>query len=112
MVAGAEKALEILEQQGIRAALWDVRSCAPLDPAMIADAAGHRVVVTVEDGVRSGGIGMNIADEVHALESSVKVENLGLPVRFIQQGKPERLLAQLGLDGDGIAASIRAVALS
>jgi len=112
MVAGAEKALDILEQQGVRAALWDVRSCAPLDPAMIADAARHRVVVTVEDGVRSGGIGMNIADEVHALESSVKVENLGLPVRFIQQGKPERLLAQLGLDGDGIAASIRAVALS
>ena len=36
---------------GIEVSVWDARSCAPLDPAMIADAAAHPVVVTVEDGI-------------------------------------------------------------
>ena len=52
---------------GVDVTVWDVRSCAPLDPAMIADAARHGVVVTCEDGIRDGGIGMTIADQVHAI---------------------------------------------
>ena len=92
----------------IDATVWDVRSCAPLDPAMIADAAAHRAVVTIEDGIRDGGIGMTIADQVHALACAVPVTTLGLPSRFIQQGSADRILAQLGLDADGIVAAARA----
>ncbi len=62
-----EHALKAAERagrrDGIEATVWDVRSCAPLDPEMIADAAAHRAVVTVEDGIRAGGIGMAMADE-------------------------------------------------
>jgi 1-deoxy-D-xylulose-5-phosphate synthase len=71
---------------------------------MIADAATHRVVVTCEDGIRDGGIGMTIADR-STDRPGVGVEVLGLPGRFIPQGKPDRILAQLGLDADGIAAN-------
>ena len=74
---------------------------------MIADAAAHRVVVTCEDGIRDGGIGMTIADQVHEIADDVAVEVLGLPTRFIPQGKPDRILAQLGLDADGIVAAVR-----
>jgi 1-deoxy-D-xylulose-5-phosphate synthase len=74
---------------------------------MILDAAAHRTVVTCEDGIRDGGIGMTIADQVHATAPHVPVEVLGLPSRFIPQGKPDRILAQLGLDADGIAAAVR-----
>ena len=35
------------------------------------------------------------------------VEVLGLPAKFIPQGKPDRILAQLGLDAEGIAAAVR-----
>jgi 1-deoxy-D-xylulose-5-phosphate synthase len=84
-----------------------VRSCAPLDPALIADAARHRAVITCEDGIRDGGIGMTIADQVHAITPDVPVDVLGLPSKFIPQGKPDRILAQLGLDADGIAAAAR-----
>lgn len=107
MVATAEKAAEQLASEGRTVCVWDVRSCAPLDPAMIAEAATHALVVTIEDGIRDGGIGMTIADQIHAIDAAVPVEVLGVPTRFIPQAKPDRILAQLGLDADGIAATIR-----
>ncbi len=106
LVSFANQAAAALAEQGIEATVWDVRSCVPLDPAMIADAATHRSVVTCEDGIRDGGIGMSIADQLHAIAPGVCVDVLGLPARFIPQGKPDRILAQLGLDADGIAATV------
>jgi 1-deoxy-D-xylulose-5-phosphate synthase len=107
LVGNAEKAAESLAAAGIEVTVWDVRSCVPLDPAMIADAARHGVVVTCEDGIRDGGIGMMISDEIHDLAESVPVHVLGVPTKFIPHAKPDRILAQLGLDADGLAASIR-----
>jgi 1-deoxy-D-xylulose-5-phosphate synthase len=82
---------------------------------MIADAAGHRAVVTVEDGLREGGAGTAIADAVArcaADEGRVgpPVTVLGVPARYLPQGKPDTILAELGLDADGIAAAARRVA--
>jgi 1-deoxy-D-xylulose-5-phosphate synthase len=106
LVTFANHAAAALAGQGIEATVWDVRSCAPLDQAMIDDAAAHRAVVTCEDGIRDGGIGMTIADKVHEIAPDVSVEVLGLPCRFIPQGKPDRILALLGLDAEGIAATV------
>jgi 1-deoxy-D-xylulose-5-phosphate synthase len=111
LVTFARQAVDLLAERGVDATLWDVRSCAPLDPTMIADAADHRLVVTCEDGIRDGGIGMAIADQVHEIANEVVVEVLGLPTRFIPQGKPDRILAQLGLDADGIVATVRRCAV-
>jgi 1-deoxy-D-xylulose-5-phosphate synthase len=74
---------------------------------MLAAAAAHRTVVTAEDGVRDGGIGMSIADRIGALAPAVPVHVLGIPARFIPHGSPDRIHAQLGLDADGIARTIR-----
>ena len=113
MVAAAEEAARVLEQQGVSATLWDVRLVKPLDPLMIADAATHPLLVTVEDGVREGGAGTAIADAVGATAGgrpSSPVVVLGVPDRYIAQAAPAAILATLGLDGPGIAASvIRAV---
>ena len=110
LVVPAIKAADALAAQGISATVWDVRCCAPLDPEMIADAAAHGAVVTAEDGVRDGGIGAAIADAVHTAAPGLRVDFLGLPTRFISQGKPEHILAQLGLDADGLAAAVRTAA--
>jgi 1-deoxy-D-xylulose-5-phosphate synthase len=109
MVEHAERAAEQLAAEGISATVWDVRSCAPLDADMIADAARHAAVVTVEDGIRDGGIGMMMHDRIGAIAPAVPVEVLGTPMRFIPHGDPKRIHARLGLDPDGIAASARAV---
>ena len=109
MVVAANKAAEILASEGIDITVYDVRCCAPLDPAMIADAATHRGVVTIEDGIRDGGIGMTIADRIQSLESSVQITSLGIPTKFIPQAKPSEILAQLGLDHVGIMAAVRSL---
>jgi 1-deoxy-D-xylulose-5-phosphate synthase len=109
MMVAATKAAPMLAEAGIEATVWDVRSCAPLDPEMIADAARHRGVITCEDGIRDGGIGMTIADQVHAIDSGVPVHPLGIPAKFIPQGNADRILAAFGLDADGIVAAVRAL---
>jgi 1-deoxy-D-xylulose-5-phosphate synthase len=88
--------------------VWDVRCCAPLDPEMLAAAARFRSVITAEDGVRAGGIGMNIADQLRELRSELPVEVLGLPTRFLPHGNPQQILSANGLDPDSIAARITA----
>ena len=113
MVEAAEEAARVLEQQGVSATVWDVRVVKPLDPLMVADAATHPLVVTVEDGVREGGAGTAIVAAIGVTAEgrpSPAVVVLGVPDRYIAQASPAAILATLGLDGPGIAASvIRAV---
>jgi 1-deoxy-D-xylulose-5-phosphate synthase len=109
MLDAAEAAADALEADGITVTLWDPRVVTPLDPAMVADATRHRHVLTVEDGVRDGGIGARIADEIAELSlgqtEAPHVRVLGVPTAFIAHGKPDAILAELGLDAAGITAS-------
>ncbi|HEY2301660.1 MAG TPA: 1-deoxy-D-xylulose-5-phosphate synthase [Acidimicrobiales bacterium] len=108
MVEAAEVAIGILLDEGIDPTLWDVRLVRPLDPAMVTDAARHRLVVTVEDGVRVGGAGTSMADAIADLQESRRsppVLSLGTPTSYIPHGNQSAILAQLGLDGPGIAAA-------
>ena len=88
--------------------LWDARVVKPLDPEMLADAASHPCVLTVEDGVREGGVGSAIGDQLaeHTLgDHEPRVRVLGTPIAYLAHGKPDAILADLGLDRDGIMAS-------
>ncbi|MFT4657348.1 MAG: 1-deoxy-D-xylulose-5-phosphate synthase [Candidatus Aldehydirespiratoraceae bacterium] len=109
MLETAEKAAAQLAERGIAdVTVWDARCCAPLDPEMIADAAAHRAVVTIEDGIRDGGIGMAIATQVREIDGSVAVAPLGLPTKFLPHDpKANNIHARYGLDVDGLAESIR-----
>ena len=112
MVSAAEKAAELLSERGIEITLWDVRSCVPADEMMISDASKHCVVVTIEDGIRDGGIGMMLADAVTNIQGSVnpRIEVLGLPTKFLMQAKPAVILKQLGLDADSLVTTIAELA--
>jgi len=108
LVEEGELAATLLEAEGVSATVWDVRVVKPLDPAMIAEAARHRLVVTVEDGVAGGGAGAAMAAAIAALEEgrrSPPVLVLGTPGEYIAQGKAAAILSHLGLDGPGIAAA-------
>jgi len=110
MLTAALEAAELLAEEGIDATVWDPRVVKPLDPLMLADAAVHRLVVTIEDGFRTGGIGSTTASSLSALAGSVGspgVITLGIPDAYIPQATPAKILARLGLDGPGVAASVR-----
>jgi len=108
MLETAERAASRLADEGRAITVWDARSCAPLDPEMLADAAGHDRVITIEDGVRNGGIGMTIADRICALDPSTRVDVLGLPTAFMPHDpKPANLHARFGLDADHLVALAR-----
>jgi 1-deoxy-D-xylulose-5-phosphate synthase len=71
---------------------------------MIHDAAAHRHIITIEDGIRDGGIGFLLADAITSATSAQPpdIKVLGLPTRFIPHAKPDVILAKLGLDAAGI----------
>ncbi|MGH9043408.1 MAG: 1-deoxy-D-xylulose-5-phosphate synthase [Acidimicrobiales bacterium] len=111
MLAACQAAADTLRETGIEATVWDVRVVSPPDPEMLEDAVSHRLVMSIEDGVRFGGAGMFIADALTALARGRGVEAptttaLGIPREYLAQGRPDDILADLGLDGPGITASV------
>jgi 1-deoxy-D-xylulose-5-phosphate synthase len=109
MVEAAEEAAALLAEQGVEATIWDARVVTPLDLDMIADAARHPQVVTVEDGIAEGGAGALMASALTREISdrpAPPVTILGTPLAYLPHGKPDAILANLGLDGAGIAASV------
>jgi len=108
MLDAAEAAANRLIASGVSVTLWDARVVKPLDPEMLADAARHPCVLTVEDGVREGGIGNAVQDQLaeHTLgEHEPRVRVLGTPIAYIPHAKPDAILSELGLDPAGITAS-------
>ncbi len=110
MLANAQEAAELLEADGVSTTVWDVRCVKPLDEDMLTHAAGHRAVVTMEDGWREGGAGSAVAERLLLADRDGPVPAirvLGVPNEYIPQGVPDQILADCGLDPSGIANAAR-----
>jgi 1-deoxy-D-xylulose-5-phosphate synthase len=112
MLQPALDAADQLSTCGIEVSVWDPRAVTPIDPELVAEAAAHPLVVTIEDGYRDGGAGALLADAVHTHADAVgatapPVAVMGVPTRFIPHGKPDTILADLGLDAAGIVTEVR-----
>jgi len=92
----------------LNATVANMRFVKPLDAELVKQlAADHDYLVTVEEGSVMGGAGAAVAESL-AEQGIVKpLLLLGLPDKFIDHGDPAKLLAGVGLDANGIAASIR-----
>ncbi len=104
------EAAEELARDGIEAAVWDVRCVRPVDLAMLDAAAESPLVITVENGFATGGAGSFLTDrlvERTGVREAPPVLRLGVPDQYIQHGKPDRILSELGLDAAGILAATR-----
>jgi 1-deoxy-D-xylulose-5-phosphate synthase len=99
-----------LADHGSDVTVWDPRIVKPLDLEMLHDLARHQLVVTIEDGLRDGGIGSAIADALRDLAPAggPAVRVLGVPSAYIPHGKPDAILTELGLNADGIVSEINA----
>ncbi|MDY7577957.1 1-deoxy-D-xylulose-5-phosphate synthase [Herbaspirillum sp. RTI4] len=102
MLAPALTAAEKLD-----ASVANMRFVKPLDVELLLQLAStHEVLVTVEEGAIMGGAGSAVSEALAAAGVVMPILHLGLPDRFIDHGDVAILLAQCGLDGDGIRQSI------
>lgn len=91
------------------ATVVNMRFVKPIDEAMILQtAAAHELVVTVEENVIAGGAGEAVNECLMRHGAQARTLNLGLPDRFIEQGTREEMLADAGLDAEGIARAVQA----
>jgi 1-deoxy-D-xylulose-5-phosphate synthase len=109
MAPSAYKAIELLGEDARKITLYDVRVLPP-DAAMIDDALSHERVVTVEDGTRHGGAGTLMVSALRSRAQDLArpfptTRILGTPRAYLEQHRPDKLLAELGLDPEGLAAA-------
>ena len=88
-------------------ALYDMRFLKPLDEDILRKVSHMSHIVTVEDGVRVGGLGSAVTEWLteHGA-TDVRITRLGLPDHFVEHGSPAELYHLVGLDAEGIARAL------
>ncbi|WP_309079966.1 1-deoxy-D-xylulose-5-phosphate synthase [Zhihengliuella sp.] len=94
-----------LAAQGITATVVDPRWVLPVPRSIVGLAARHRLVVSIEDGVRAGGVGARIRQEMRAAGVDTALNEVGLPVEFLAHGSRSQILERVGLTAANIAQS-------
>lgn len=109
MVQRAMEASRILSGHGVSCSVINARFAKPIDTDLIlASGAKTGFIVTVEDGIATGGFGSAVAEAIaERTVTGVGLVRLGLPDRFIEHGRRDDILAGLGLDAQGIARAVR-----
>ena len=107
MVNRALDAAKLLDEDGIRARVVDMRWVKPLDITEIKKAAKLGFVVTVEEGVVAGGVGQEVQSHVLRANQKCKFMNLGIRDEFITHGTCDKLLSEVGLDSIGVYNKIK-----
>ncbi|GAA1007908.1 1-deoxy-D-xylulose-5-phosphate synthase [Streptomyces sp. F-3] len=100
------EAAELLDKQGISTTVVDPRWVKPVDEAMAPLAARHRVVITVEDNCRVGGVGSAIAQALRDADVDVPLRDFGIPPRFLEHASRAEVLAEIGLTAPDIARQV------
>jgi 1-deoxy-D-xylulose-5-phosphate synthase len=96
-------ACDLLEQDGIHPAHYDMRFVKPLDESLLKKIfRKYNVIITVEDGVISGGFGSAIIEFMCENGFTARVKRLGIPDRFIEHGTQDELYNECGFNEEGI----------
>jgi 1-deoxy-D-xylulose-5-phosphate synthase len=102
---GAEVAARVAEH-GYGVTVVDPRWVRPIPAELVQLAAGHRLVVTVEDGVRAGGVGDALAQALREAGVGVPLRDLGFPVAWHPHGSRTQILAEVGLTAQDVARDV------
>jgi 1-deoxy-D-xylulose-5-phosphate synthase len=108
LAGAALEAAQILTSQGYLVSVIDPVWAYPVNQQLVTHLATSSLVITVEDGLVSGGVGDAIAAQMRNQGLDNPVLNLGIPKEFLRQANRGVLLAEFGLDAQGIAKTVRA----
>ena len=107
----AAEAIRDVKKEGINAGHYDMRFAKPIDEAMLHEVfSKYNKIITIEDGTVVGGFGSAVLEFMneHNYHASVKI--MGIPDRLVEHGTPKQLYAEIGLDANGIAETLREMA--
>ncbi|HEX2772174.1 MAG TPA: 1-deoxy-D-xylulose-5-phosphate synthase [Micromonosporaceae bacterium] len=102
---GVEVAARVAEQ-GYGVTVVDPRWVRPVPQELVTLADRHRLVVTVEDGVRAGGVGDALAKAMRDADIRVPLRDLGVPGEWHPHGSRAQILADLGLTAQDVARDV------
>ncbi|MFF4158756.1 1-deoxy-D-xylulose-5-phosphate synthase [Streptomyces sp. NPDC001678] len=108
MARVALDAADLLGARGTSCTVVDPRWVKPVDEALPALAARHRMVAVVEDNSRTGGVGWAVAQALRDAEVDLPVRTFGIPEQFLAHAKRSEVLADVGLTPAEIAGRISA----
>ncbi|MER6014591.1 1-deoxy-D-xylulose-5-phosphate synthase [Streptomyces bluensis] len=97
---------DLLDKQGISTTVVDPRWVKPVDEVMAPLAEQHRVVVTVEDNSRVGGVGSAVAQALRDAGVDVPLRDFGIPPRFLDHASRAEVMAEIGLTAPDIARQV------
>jgi 1-deoxy-D-xylulose-5-phosphate synthase len=109
MVEVAEKAAAGLATHDVSAGVVNARWVKPLDPRIAEWSAGVEHVITLEDGVLSGGLGSAVMAMLADHGQAKKVTRIGAPDEFLPFGSASDILAGAGMDPDSVVSKVLAV---
>ena len=110
----ARTGLEVAERlaaQGIGATVVDPRWVVPVPRSVLDLAAEHRILISIEDGIRVGGIGTRIRQDLREAGIDTAVTELGLPDEFLDHADRAQILEMVGLTPQRIARDVVAQVL-
>jgi 1-deoxy-D-xylulose-5-phosphate synthase len=105
----ARLALEVADRvaaQGIGVTVVDPRWVAPVPAELVELAASYRLVVTVEDGGRAGGVGATVSQALRDADVDVPARDIGIPQRFLDHGTIAEVRAGIGLTAQEVARRV------
>lgn len=102
---------QMLADQGIGATVVDPRWVLPISQDLISLASAHRLVVTLEDGVRVGGFGTRLRQDLRAHDVDTGLNEVGIPAEFLEHAERDEILERLGLTAKAISRDIVAQVL-
>jgi 1-deoxy-D-xylulose-5-phosphate synthase len=106
----AVEACEVLAQEGLHPAHYDLRFVKPLDKELLHEVFSRfQRVITVEDGCLMGGFGSAVLEFMVDHGYSASVKRLGIPDRIVEHGEQIQLHTECGYDPASIAQEVRAL---
>ena len=107
MVDAAQKTAKLLKEEGLSAAVVNMRTVKPLDEELLHRMAHEKkMLVTMEENALAGGFGSAVLEALADAGLLVPVVRFGIGDAFIEQGKPQELLEMAGLLPEQMARSI------
>ena len=104
----AAAAIDMLEDEGLSIAHYDMRFLKPMDEELLHEVfRQHRKIITVEDGTLKGGLGSAVAEFMAKHNYCAELKTLGIPDEYIPHGTLEELYRDCGFDTQGIAGTVR-----